>query len=115
MRGQGGAFAYLGTANPYEIEKRIEKGDEYAKLIYSALAYQIAKEIGALSTVLKGAIDGILISGELAYSSFLINSITERIKHLGLIRIYPGEDEMDAYGMYGYMVLAGELSAKKYV
>jgi butyrate kinase len=115
MRGEGGVFAYLGTSNPYEIEKKIESGDKYAELIYSALAYQVAKEIGALSTVLNGKVDGILISGELAYSNFLINAITERIGHLGLIRIYPGEDEMDAYGMYGYMVLSGEITAKEYI
>lgn len=114
MKGEGGVYAYLATSNPYEIEKMIEKGDKYAELIYSALAYQVAKEIGALSTVLKGEINGILLTGELAYSNFLINEITTRIKHLGLIRIYPGDDEMDAYAMYGYLVLAGEIAAKKY-
>ena len=114
MKGQGGLCAYLGTNNFYEIEKMIENGDQYAKLIYSALAYQVAKEIGALSTVLKGEVDGILITGDLTYSNFLMNEISERIKHLGLIRIYPGEDDMDTNGMYGYMVLRGEIIPQKY-
>ncbi len=114
MKGEGGAYAYLGTADCFEIEKRIEKGDKKAELIYSAIAYQVAKEIGALSTVLKGEIDGILITGQLAYSNFLINHITERIKHIGLVRVYPGDDEMDNYAMYGYMILAGEIEAKEY-
>lgn len=114
MKGEGGVHAYIGISNSYEIEKRIEKGDKKAELVFSAVAYQIAKEIGSLSTVLNGEIDGILITGELAYSNFIINELTHRIKHLGLIRIYPGEDDMDAYAMYGYMVLAGEIEAKEY-
>jgi butyrate kinase len=114
MKGEGGVYAYIGINNSYEIEKRIEKGDKKATLVFSAVAFQIAKEIGALSTVLNGEVDGILITGELAYSKFIINEITSRIKHLGLIRIYPGEDDIDAYAMYGYMVLAGEMEAKEY-
>jgi butyrate kinase len=114
MKGEGGVYAYIGINNSYEIEKRIEKGDKKAELAFSAVAYQIAKEIGALSTVLNGEVDGILITGELAYSKFIINELTSRIKHLGLIRIYPGEDDIDAYAMYGYMVLAGEIESKEY-
>ncbi|MFH0864862.1 MAG: butyrate kinase [Bacteroidota bacterium] len=114
MKGEGGVYAYIGTGNSFEIEKRIEKCDKKAELVFSAVSYQIAKEIGALSTVLNGEVDGILITGELAYSKFIINELTSRIKHLGLIRIYPGEDDMDAYAMYGYLVLAGEIETKEY-
>ena len=114
MKGEGGARAYIGMSNSFEIEKQIDKGDKKAELIFSAIAYQIAKEIGALSTVLCGEVDGILITGELAYSKFIINELTKRIKHLGLIRIYPGEDDIDAYAMYGYMVLTGEIETKEY-
>ena len=59
IKGKGGLYAYLGTSDAIEIEKRIESGDDYAKLIYLAMAYQVAKEIGGLSTVLKGKVDGI--------------------------------------------------------
>lgn len=114
MKGEGGVFAYIGIKNHYEIEKLIEQGDKKAELYYSAVAYQIAKEIGALSTVLNGKVDGILITGELAYSKFIIDELTNRIKHLGLIRIYPGEDDIDSYAMYGYMVLSGEIDVKEY-
>ena len=114
LKGKGGLYAYLGNSDFQEIEKEIEKGDNHAELIFSALAYQVAKEIGGLSTVLKGEIDGILLSGELSYSNLLINKITESIKHLGTVRVYPGEDEMDALAMYGYMVLDKEIEAKEY-
>ena len=114
LKNKGGLIAYLGTNDCYEIEKRIEQGDTNAKLIFSALAYQTAKEIGGASTTLMGELDGILLTGELAHSNFIINAVTERIKHLGLVRVYPGEDEMEALAMYGYMVLDGEIETKEY-
>jgi butyrate kinase len=114
LKNNGGVLAYLGTTDFHEIEKRIEKGDKKAELVLSAVGCQTAKEIGGLSTVLKGEIDGILLTGDMAYSNFLINSITDRIKHLGVVRVYPGEDEMEALAMYGYMVLDKEIEAKEY-
>jgi butyrate kinase len=114
LKGKGGMFAYLGNMDFREVEKKIEKGDKYAELIFSTIAYQTAKEIGGLSTVLKGEIDGILLTGELSYSDFLTNKITDSVKHLGTVRAYPGEDEMDALAMYGYMVLDKEIEAKEY-
>jgi butyrate kinase len=115
IKGKGGLTAYLGTCDAMEIEKRIEDGDEYAKLIYSALPYQVAKEIGALSTVLKGEVDGIIITGGLAYSNMIIEDITERVSHLGVVKIYPGENEMEAMAMNGFMALNHEIEVKDYV
>jgi len=51
VMGKGGLVAYLGTNNADEVEKRIQNGDEYAREVYEAMAYQIAKEIGAMATV----------------------------------------------------------------
>jgi butyrate kinase len=114
LKGKGGVFAYLGIKDVHDIEKKIEQGDKNAELIFSTIAYQTAKEIGGLSTALLGEIDGILLTGELAYSDYLMNYLTNRIKHLGPVRIYPGEDEMEALAMHGYMVLDGEIEAKEY-
>ena len=52
--GSGGLVAYLGTNDGMEINRRIKAGDENARLVYEAMAYQISKEIGAAATVLKG-------------------------------------------------------------
>ena len=114
LKGKGGLAAYIGITDFQEIEKEIEKGNKHFELIFSAIAYQVAKEIGGLSTVLNGEIDGILLTGELSYSDFLINKITESVTHLGTVRAYPGEDEMEALAMYGYMVLDNEIEAKEY-
>lgn len=115
LKGEGGTFAYLGSRNYIEIEKKIEEGDSYAALIFSAIAAQTAKEIGGLTTSLKGELDGILITGELAHSDLLVTQLTEMIRHLGTVRVYPGEEEMEALAMHGYMVLDNEIEMKEYV
>ena len=110
----GGLKAYLGTNDAQEVEKRIAEGDEKAALIYKAIAYQTAKEIGALSAVLRGKIDGILLSGGLAHSQMIINEISDMVSHLGKVRIYPGENEMEALANYGHMILSKEIEIKEY-
>ncbi len=115
IKGKGGLSAYLGTSDAIDIEKRIEDGDQFAKLIYNAMSYQVAKEIGALSTVLKGEVDGILLTGGIAYGAMIVDDITERVKHIGPVRIYPGEGEMEALALNGFLVLSGEVEVKEYV
>ncbi len=114
IKGFGGLCAYLGTNDGVKIEKRIEQGDTQAKLVYDAMAYQIAKEIGSCSTVLKGDVDGILITGGLAYSKYIVDKIVERVRYLGPVRIYPGEREMDALAQNAYMALKGEVEIQEY-
>jgi len=113
--GDGGLKAYLGTNDALEVERLIAEGDKMAELIYKAIAYQTAKEIGALSVVLRGKIDGILLSGGLAYSQIIIDEISEMVSHLGNVRVYPGENEMEALATYGHMILSKEIEVKEYV
>ncbi|HSV76442.1 MAG TPA: butyrate kinase [Bacteroidales bacterium] len=114
ITGKGGYVAYLGTNDAYEVEKRANSGDEKAAFIQEAMAYQVSKEIGALSTVLKGEIDAILLTGGIAYGKPFVESVSERVKHLAPIFVYPGEDEMRALAMNGLMVLKGEIEPKVY-
>jgi butyrate kinase len=115
IKGEGGMVAYLGTNNAYEVEQRMIGGDEKAKLIYEAMAYQVAKEIGSMSTVLKGEIDAILITGGIAHSKWFVNQITERVFKIAPVHVYPGEDEMQALAMSGRMVIDGEIKALEYL
>jgi butyrate kinase len=115
ITGAGGMVAYLGTNNGSEVEKKIENEDRQAKMIYSAMAYQVAKEIGAAATVLSGKIDAILITGGLAYSDILIKWISNRIEFIAPLHIYPGEDEMKALAEGVFYALKGEIPIKEYV
>ncbi|MDR0879079.1 MAG: butyrate kinase [Clostridioides sp.] len=114
ITGNGGLVAYLGTNDAREVEAMIEKGDKKAALLYDAMAYQIAKEIGACAAVLKGKIDGIILTGGIAYSKSFTKAIVERVEFLHEVTVYPGEDEMIALAQGGLRVLDGVEAAKKY-
>jgi len=112
--GNAGLAAYLGTNDAIEVEKRINNGDEEAKLVYRAMAYQVSKEIGACAAVLKGNIDAIIITGGIAHSSMLVKWIEEQVGFMAPVSVFPGEDEMQALACGGIRVLSGAESAKTY-
>ena len=114
LKGNGGMVSYLNTNDAREVEDRINNGDKEAELIYYAMAYQIAKEIGAAATVLKGKVDGILITGGIAYDKKFVSWIEERVKFIGPFKVYPGEDELTALCEGGLRVLRGEEEGKIY-
>jgi butyrate kinase len=114
LAGKGGLVAHLGTNNAVEVEQRIGAGDEHARLIYEAMAYQIAKEIGAMATVLEGEVNAIVITGGVAHSEMLLSWIRERVGWIAPILVYPGEDEMLALAQGALRVLRGEEAARQY-
>ncbi|WP_342525495.1 butyrate kinase [Chryseomicrobium sp. FSL W7-1435] len=112
--GQGGLVSYLGTNDAVTVEKRIAQGDKEANLIYDAMAYQIAKEIGAQSAVLSGKVDAILLTGGIAYGKDFVKEISNRISWIADVVTYPGEDELQALAEGAYRVLSGEEQPKHY-
>lgn len=114
ITGKGGTVAYLDTNDAYEVEQRVKAGDEKAILIHDAMAYQVAKEIGANATVLKGKVDGILLTGGIAYDKLFVEKIKSRVDFIAPVYVYPGEDEMKALAFNGLMVLNGEMEAMQY-
>ncbi len=96
LRGKGGLVAYLGTNDVRDVQAMIDKGDEKAKLILDAMCYQIAKEIGMMATVLKGKVDGVVLTGGIAYSNYVTEYITEMVDYIAPVYVRPGEDEMKA-------------------
>ena len=114
LAGKGGLVAHLGTNSAVEVEERIEAGDEHARMVYEAMAYQIAKEIGAMATVLKGHLDAIVLTGGVAHSEILVSWIVDRVAWIAPVCVYPGEDEMLALAQGALRVLRGEEVARKY-
>lgn len=94
LTGGGGLFAYLGTTNAVEIERRIAEGDREAEEVFEAMAYQVSKEVGACAAVLEGEIDAIALTGSLVYSKVLMASLEKRISWIAPLYRNPGEDEM---------------------
>ena len=108
MRGKGGMMAYLGTSDARVIEKMIAEGDEKAKEIYEAQAYQVAKGIGLLSATMKGKVDAIILTGGMAYSKLLTGWISEYVSYIAPVVVLPGENEMEALAFGGLRLLKGE-------
>ena len=92
-----------------------DKGDSKALLVFEAMAYQVAKEIGAMSAVLLGKVDGILLTGGIANNKWFVEQIIDRIAYIAPVSIYPGEDEMKALAQNAIMAINGELKVKKYI
>jgi butyrate kinase len=114
LRGQGGLVSYLGTTSTIEVEKRIKNGDEYAKLVYEAMAYQISKGICELTAVLKGKIDLVILTGGIAYSELITSWIKERVEWVAPVEIVPGEKELEALAYGALRVINGEEMAREF-
>jgi butyrate kinase len=112
--GNGGLYAYLGTRDLMEVEKRIDAGDPDAALVWDAMAYQIAKETGAMATVLQGHVDALVLTGGMAHSERLIGRLGASLEWIAPITVYPGEDELQALAEGVFRVLDGEEKAKRF-
>lgn len=111
--GAGGLFAYLGTRDLVEVERRIAAGDKEAARIYEAMIYQIAKEAGAMAVVLSGKVDAILLTGGMANSERVVGLLRGYLNWIAPIAVYPGEDELQALAEGVFRVLNGEEKAKR--
>lgn len=112
--GAGGFNAYLGTNDAREVMKKIDAGDEKARLIMDAFIFQVCKDIGAQATVLKGKVDQIIITGGIAYNDRITSAMKERIGFIAPVTVYPGEDELLALAQGAIRVMNGEEKAKVY-
>ena len=114
INGKGGIVGYLQTNDAKAVEDRVLAGDKEAKLIFDAMAYQVAKEIGRCAAVLQGKVDAIILTGGIAYSQYIVNYIKERVEFISQVVVYPGEDELLALAEGGLRVLKGQEAAKEY-
>lgn len=112
--GQGGLVAHLGTNDARKVEERIAAGDEAARNVYEAMAYEVAKEVGRAAVALEGRVDRIVLTGGLAHSSLLTGWIAEQVAWIAPVAVYPGEDEMAALAAGALRVLRGEEPAGTY-
>lgn len=114
VRGKGGLTAYLGTSDVREVEERINKGDKKAELVYDAMVYQTAREIGAFATAVNGEVDGIIVTGGIANSQKFIEKLKKRVEFIHSVTVIPGEYEMEALAAGITRVLKGEEIARVY-
>lgn len=107
LRGKAGLKGHLGTDDLREVERRIEEGDEKAALVFNAMAYQIAKEIGGCYAALRGKVDAIIFTGGISKSEKMIDTIKGYVGGFAPVVLYPGEKEQEALALGAYRVLTG--------
>lgn len=103
----GGLVGLCGTDDARIICKRIEEGDEWAKVVYDAMAYQVAKYIGAFAAALKGKVDGIVLTGGVSNDPYFTGYVRERVEWIAPVKIYGGDFEMDALASGAIRALEG--------
>ncbi len=110
----GGFVSHLQTSDAKEVYEKSLKGDKQAKRVWDAMIYQITKNIGSMSTVLKGNVDAILLGGGMVYNDDLVNQIKEACSFIAPVFAYPGEFELEAMNAGAIRVLSGQEKAKIY-
>jgi butyrate kinase len=115
LNGQGGLVAHAGTNDAYEIEMKAKAGDQQAGLLQDAMSYNIAKSIGQMAAVLKGKVDGIILTGGIANNPYLVEYVKEMVGFIAPVAVYPGEDEMQAVAQNALMALRGDVIPREYV
>lgn len=110
----GGLVNHLGTSDARQVRRRMEAGDPYAKLVYDAMIYQIAKEAGSRAVALYGKIDGIILTGGIANDGYLVEKLRQYLEWLAPVTVMAGEFEMEALVNGALRVLCHEEPAKEY-
>ena len=114
LNGNGGFNAYVGSNDMRDLLKMIEEGDKKAEAVVDAFHYQLCKEIGAMSVVLGGKVDQIILTGGIAYDKGVVDGLKARCEWIAPFTVYPGEDELLALAQGGLRVVNGEEEAMQY-
>ncbi len=115
ITGNGGVVAHLGTNSIIEVLEMVGAGDEKAELIIDAFCYNIAKDIGAMATVVCGDVDAVLLTGGISHSKYITDKVAARCRFIAPVVVYPGENELESLAKNALSVLRGEIAAQEYV
>lgn len=110
----GGLVDHLGTSDAREVTEMIKNGNQYAKLIYEAMIYEIGKTAGSMAAVLCGKVDGIIFTGGISHDKYVVEKLTEMLSFIAPITVMAGEFEMEALAAGAIRVLSGKEEAKTY-
>lgn len=110
----GGLVDHLGTSDAREVTEMIKNGNQYAKLIYDAMIYEIGKTAGSMAAVLCGKVDGIIFTGGISHDKYVVEKLTEMLSFIAPSTVMAGEFEMEALAAGAIRVLSGKEEAKTY-
>ena len=110
----GGFVDLLGTSNSDVVHAMVDKGDKKATLVWNTMIYQTCKLIGEMSTVLRGKVDALLLTGGLVRFADVVEGVKERCGFIAPISAYPGEMEQEALALPALKALRGEIKPLAY-
>jgi butyrate kinase len=114
LAGGGGMAAHLGTRDMREAGRRMLAGDAAAGLAARAMAYTVAKQIGAMAAALGGRVDAVVLTGAMAGWTWLAEQIKARVGFLAPVMVLAGNMEMEALALGALRVLRGEEQPLRY-
>jgi butyrate kinase len=125
LTGLGGIVAHLGSNDLKLIGKAISDHLENRKSrskmdgakclqVVRAMCYQVAKAICALAAVVGGRIDGVVLTGGLAWDQRIVREIEQRVSFLAPVLVFPGENEMEALALAAQGAIAGSEPIREY-
>ncbi len=103
----GGLKGLLGTDDAQEIDARIDAGDEWARIVFEAMAYQTAKQIGAFAAALEGRVDGIVLTGGVSHDQRFVDYVTTHVSWIAPVFVYAGDFEMEGAAAGAVRALEG--------
>ena len=110
----GGLKGLLGTDDAMEIDARIDAGDEWAKLVFEAMAYQTAKQIGAFAATLEGKVDGVVLTGGVSHDQRFVDYVTAHVDWIAPVFVYAGDFEMEGAAAGAVRALDGSEEVMTY-
>ncbi len=113
---RGGLLSYLGTDDLLEVERRMDAGDERAKLVWETMIEQVACAIASHVPKFRGQrIHRIILTGGMCHSRRLHRRLRRSVRPLGIkVTIYPGEREMEGLRDGALRVLRGIEQPRSY-
>jgi butyrate kinase len=114
ISGAGGMVSFLGTNDMRDVEKLHRAGDPEGTLYYEAFIYQVGKAIGALAAAAHGKVDGIILTGGIAYGKEVVDGINAMCSFIAPIVAYPGEGELEALAQSGFDAISGKTPVLEY-
>ncbi len=104
----GGLYSYLNTKDMKIIEEKARAGNKEYRLVLDAFCYKIAKEIASYTASLEGKVDGVILTGGIAYSKYVVDYLKNKIGWIAEFFVVPGEIEMQALASGALRVLKNE-------
>ena len=111
---QAGLVAHLGTNDCRRIEAKAAAGNKKYALVYDALIYQVAKQIGAMAAALSGKVDAIVLTGGIVRNKMFVRKLRRMIRFIAPVHVIVKNSEMHALAAAALDVVTGNSKAKVY-